>query len=67
MQICINYERSSFNFPSYINNSDGKEYACNAGDVVQFLGLEYPPEKGMATYSSILARIIPWTEECGSL
>ena len=34
---------------------------------IQFLDLEYPPEKGMATYSSIHARIIPWTEECGGL
>ena len=33
MLICINYERSSFNFPSYMNGSDGKESACNAGDV----------------------------------
>ena len=36
---------------------------CNAGD----LGQEDPLEKGMATYSSILAWRIPWTEEspCG--
>ena len=30
---------------------------------VQFLGWEDPLEEGMATYSSILARKIPWTEE----
>ena len=30
---------------------------------VQFLGLEYSLEKGMATHSSILAWRIPWTEE----
>ena len=34
---------------------------CNAGDV----GQEDPLEKGMATYSSILAWRIPWTEEPG--
>ena len=34
---------------------------CNAGD----LGQEDPLEKGMATYSSILAWRIPWTEEPG--
>ena len=28
-----------------------------------FLGPEYPLEKEMATYSSILAWKIPWTEE----
>ena len=30
---------------------------------VQFLGLEDPLEKEMATHSSILACRIPWTEE----
>ena len=33
---------------------------------VQSLGGEDPPEKGMATHSSVLAWRIPWTEEpCG--
>ena len=30
---------------------------------VRSLGWEYPLEEEMATHSSILARIIPWTEE----
>ena len=34
---------------------------------VQFLGLEDPLEKGMATHSSILVGRIPWTEEPGRL
>ena len=34
---------------------------------VQFLGGEDPLEEGMATYSSILAWRIPWTEEPGGL
>ena len=34
---------------------------------VQFLRLEDPLEKGMATHSSILAWRIPWTEEPGRL
>ena len=34
---------------------------------VQSLGGEDPLEKGMATYSSILAWRIPWTEEPGGL
>ena len=34
---------------------------------VQSLGQEDPLEKGMATYSSILAWRIPWTEELGRL
>ena len=33
----------------------------------QSLGGEDPPEKGMATHSSILAWRIPWTEELGGL
>ena len=34
---------------------------------LQFLGWEDPLEKGMATYSSIFAWRIPWTEEPGGL
>ena len=34
---------------------------------VLFLGWEDPPEKEMATYSSILAQRIPWTEAPGRL
>ena len=30
---------------------------------VQFLGQKDPPEKGMATHSTILTWKIPWTEE----
>ena len=42
-----------------------KESSCNAQDQVWFLGWEDPLEKEMATYSSILAWQIPWTEETG--
>ena len=42
---------------------DGKESACNAGDLGSIPGLEDPLEKGMAIHSSILAWRIPWTEE----
>ena len=34
---------------------------------VHFLGQEDPLEEEMATYSSILAWRIPWTEELGGL
>ena len=47
--------------------SDGKESACNAGDLNSILGQEGPLEKGMATHSSILAWRFPWTEEPGRL
>ena len=38
---------------------NGKESACNAGDLVRSLGWEEPLEKGMATHSIILAWKIP--------
>ena len=34
---------------------------------VQSLGREYPSEKGLAAHCSILAWMIPWTEEPGGL
>ena len=34
---------------------------------VRSLAWEDPPEEGMATHSSILARKTPWTEEPGGL
>ena len=43
--------------------SDGKESACNAGDLGSIPGLEDLLEKGMANHTSILAWKIPWTEE----
>ena len=47
-----------------------KESACPCRRCkmkVQYLGQEDPLEKDMATYSSILAWRIPWTEEFYSL
>ena len=47
-----------------------KNPPANAGDVDtrdRYLGLEDALEKGMATYSKILAWRIPWTEEPGGL
>ena len=43
-------------FPS---GSDGKESACNAGDVNSISGWEDPLEEEMATHPSILAWRIP--------
>ena len=47
--------------------SDGKESACNAGDLGSIPGSEDPLEKEMATHSSILTWRIPWTEEPAGL
>ena len=46
---------------------DGKESACDAEDPGLILCQEDPLEKGMATYSIILAWRNPWTEEPGWL
>ena len=50
-----------FFFLTLYHDSDGQESACS----VQSLGQEDPLEKGMAPYSSTLARRIPWIEEPG--
>jgi len=47
--------------------SDGKESACNVGDLGLIPGSGRFLEKGMATHSSVLAWKIPWTEELGGL
>ena len=46
---------------------DGKESACNAGDLGSVPRLGRSLEKGMATHASIHAWRIPWTEEPGWL
>ena len=46
---------------------DGKESACNAGDLGSIPGLEDPLEKGIATHSGVLAWKIPWMEASGGL
>ena len=52
---------------SAAGGSDGKESACNAGDLGVIPELERPLEKGMATHSCILAWRIPWIEQRGGL
>ena len=46
-----------------MSGSDGKESACNVGDLGLIPGLEDPLEKEMATHPSILAWKIRWMEE----
>ena len=56
-------EGQSAGFPG---GSSGKESTCQCRrheTWVRSLGSEDPPEKGMATHTSILAWEIPWTEE----
>ena len=46
---------------------DGKESACNAGDLCSIPVLGGSLEKGMSAHSSSLAWRIPWTEQPGGL
>ena len=57
----ISYEKC---FPG---GSDGKVSVYNVGDLDSIPGLGRSLVKEMATYSSILAWEIPWTEEPGGL
>ena len=55
-------------FLGFPGGSDGKESACNAGDLGLIPGLGRSPGEGReATHSSILAWEISWTEEPGRL
>ena len=49
------------------DDSDCKEFACNAGDQGSIPELEKSSGEGMATYANILAWRIPWTEKPGGL
>ena len=51
----------------FTGDSDGKEFANNAGNLDSIPGWGRSPEEGMATHSSSLARRIPWTEEPNGL
>ena len=55
--LCVLVERKNVPFFFFFlqGGSDGKESACNVGDLGSIPGLEDPLEKGMATHSSILA------------
>ena len=59
-----NGECNSQGFP---RGSDGKELACNAGDLGSVPGSGRSLEKGMTTHSNILDWRIPWTDEIGGL
>ena len=63
----VNRWKSKFLRKGFPGGSDGKESACNTEDLGSIPGWKDPLEKEMATYSSILAWGIPWTEEPGGL
>ena len=49
------------------HSSDGKEFACSAGDPGSIPGLGKSLGGGNGIHCSILAWKIPWTEEPGGL
>ena len=62
MSICINTviiikinNTNSFIIEGFPGGSDGKEYACNAGDLSSIPGLGRCPGEGNATHSSVVA------------
>ena len=67
----MGFSKFSLNFTvqkGFPGGSDGKESACNSGDLCSILELGSSPGEGfplLATHSSILAWRIPWTEEPG--
>ena len=62
--IQLAFSFTNWGFPG---GSEGKAFACNAGDPGLIHGWEDPLEKEMATHSSTLAWRIPETEEPGGL
>ena len=50
-----------------LSSSDGKASAYNVGDLGLIPGSGRSPGEGMATYCSIPAWKVPWTEEPGRL
>ena len=52
---------------AFPDSSDGKETACNVGDLGLTMVEKDPVEKEMATHPSVLALRIPGTGEPGGL
>jgi len=54
-------------YSKLFHGSDGKESACNAGDLSWITGKGRSAGEGMTSHSSILTWRIPWSEEAGGL
>ena len=66
--LCGLANKNSNKILGFPGGSDGKESTFNAGDPCSIPeSRKNPLEKGIATHSSILAGIIPWTTESGRL
>jgi len=64
MYILYIYKIHIVGFPGSL---DGKESACNVGDLGSIPGLGRSPGEGHSYQLSTLAWRIPWTEETGRL
>ena len=62
---CVTFPVPNFSGLGFPGGSVVENLPANAEEVVWSLGQEDPLEKEMATHSSSLAGIIPWTEESG--
>ena len=67
IQAFVFFGKSITSLWGFSDGSDGKESACNVGDMGSILGSGKSAGEGMAIHSSILAWRIPWTEEPGRL
>ena len=65
MDLDVKYR--TIKYLGFPGGSEGKVSACNAGDLGLSPGLGRSPEEEIAAHSSILARIVLWTEEPGGL
>ena len=59
--------QASLDLKGFPGGPEGKEPACDVGDLDSVLGLEGLLEKGTATHSSMLVWRMPWTEGPGRL
>ena len=64
---CYFYPSDTMPELHFLNHVSMVDSVCSAGDPCSISGSGRSPEKGTATYSSILAWRIPWTEDAGRL
>ena len=63
--VCVCIHMYVYMYMGFPGSSDGKDSACNVGNLGQPLCWVDTLQEGMAVHSSILAWRIPWTEEPG--
>ena len=63
----INHNEKEYVYIGLPGGSDGKESACNSGDLGSIPGSGRSPGEGNGPHSSILAWRIPWIEQLGML